>query len=522
LLAVLVLLIPCAVCSAAGTDTVDEAAAVIDGITAWNLKKSGQNDIQSWIDTALADNAGIISEWYVYSLYQSGIYDFSVYAAALDEYVASKKISAASSRQKYALVLTAVLPESDYIDTVTEESIGAQGIMSYVFGLHLLNNGRTSKSHTTESVVEKLLTLECEGGGWSLNGKSADVDVTAMTVQALAPYYGENAEVKRAVDDALGVLSELQLDSGGFIAYGKENSESAAQVIIALSSLGIDCIEDERFIKNGRNLFDVIAAYRLDDGSFGHDDNSASNETATVQVMCAMTAYLRMHEGRAPFYILDPPTPQKADTPSESSTVSVPETPRMKTSVGYKPIAAVVILAVGAVVCAVLFIVGKRSKKNFIVVILLTAAAVVFVLVTDFSTADSYYTTAEEKQNVIGSVSLSISCKEIADLSDAEHIPDDGVILEMTGFAIAEGDTVYDILVEAARGHGIQLENNGTRELAYISGIAYIYEFDFGDTSGWTYLVNGETPSVGCGEYRLSDGDVIEWVYTTTVGSKFR
>ncbi|MGM9626294.1 MAG: DUF4430 domain-containing protein [Eubacteriales bacterium] len=47
----------------------------------------------------------------------------------------------------------------------------------------------------------------------------------------------------------------------------------------------------------------------------------------------------------------------------------------------------------------------------------------------------------------------------------------------------------------------------------------YLYEFDFGDLSGWIYKVNGETPSVGCGDYVLSDGDEIAWLYTCDLGN---
>jgi hypothetical protein len=55
--------------------------------------------------------------------------------------------------------------------------------------------------------------------------------------------------------------------------------------------------------------------------------------------------------------------------------------------------------------------------------------------------------------------------------------------------------------------------------MVYISGISYIYEFDFGDLSGWTYTVNGQRSSVGAGEYKLSDGDAIVWEYTLTLGA---
>ena len=55
--------------------------------------------------------------------------------------------------------------------------------------------------------------------------------------------------------------------------------------------------------------------------------------------------------------------------------------------------------------------------------------------------------------------------------------------------------------------------------MAYVSGIGNLYEFDFGGLSGWVYSVNGRMPSVSCGEYVLSDGDKIEWMYTCDLGN---
>ena len=55
--------------------------------------------------------------------------------------------------------------------------------------------------------------------------------------------------------------------------------------------------------------------------------------------------------------------------------------------------------------------------------------------------------------------------------------------------------------------------------MRYIEGISYLYEYDCGDLSGWMYRVNGEIPSVGCGEYRLRDGDCVEWLYTCDLGN---
>ena len=52
----------------------------------------------------------------------------------------------------------------------------------------------------------------------------------------------------------------------------------------------------------------------------------------------------------------------------------------------------------------------------------------------------------------------------------------------------------------------------------YIEGIGNLYEFDCGALSGWMYRVNGTFPNYGCSSYILSDGDVVEWVYTCDLG----
>lgn len=53
---------------------------------------------------------------------------------------------------------------------------------------------------------------------------------------------------------------------------------------------------------------------------------------------------------------------------------------------------------------------------------------------------------------------------------------------------------------------------------AYIEGIANLYEFDCGSLSGWTYCVNGVFPNYGCSNFKLSDGDEIEFHYSCDLG----
>lgn len=584
--------------------TVGEVQSLIDGIVGYKLETSGANSVQEWIDNELTENAGISSEWYIIALSQSrSSYDFSSYEAALDSYLSRTNVASATSRQKYAIAFIAAGSSNAYISKTLDNSIGMQGIMSWIFGLHLLNNGYTCGSYTAEDIVNKLISMQLGDGGWAISGNVSDVDVTSMAVQALAPYYSEN---RAAVDSAVALLSQRQLEDGDYSSYGVPNPESTAQVITALSSLGIDCLSDTRFIKNGNSLLDGIEKYRIADGSFSHTMGGASNNMATVQVFYSLISYTRQQNGWGSLYIFDNRNPARisvstnapdiqapvqsnqqntpaltqpkspdADTVTTAGTAAVSsteaqtstalsissetdskssdtekmafsgsksesgetsvETSATKTikpsensdgdgksssSGGYKVWVSLIIAAAGGLTCMVLLIIGKRHSKNFIAVIIAAGVGVGFVCLTDFQSAEDYYNSESiVKENAIGTVTMTIRCDTITEKSDAEYVPEDGCILDVTEFSIEQGDTVFDVLTEAAQTYGIQMEYNGSTELAYVSGINYLYEFDFGDLSGWVYHVNGVAPSIGCGEYVLNDGDVVEWHYTCDLGN---
>ncbi len=541
-------------------NTVVEAQSLIDGILAYQ-GISGSDKVQSWIDGYLTQSAGTSAEWYIIALSQYQKYDLSSYRSALLSYLKSNTVHSASSRLKYALCLAASGSDDVYISTALEDSVGEQGLMSWIFGLHILNNGYSGGKYTAEQVKAKLLDLRTSDGGWTVMGQYGDVDATAMAIQALAPFYSSDSDIRSAIDCALSLLSERQLDDGDFASYGSANPESTAQVVIALSSLGIDAANDERFIKNGNTLFDGIAKYRLPDGSFCHNVGGNSDGTATVQVLCAAVSYLRMTSGKPSLYMLDsmsfngtdidtsfgsestPETEPSFDlntdtsSPSDTEKDPLPETDTSSpsqgsesaptttdsdnSSGGYKPLACLIIVCIGGAVCVLLFALKKRNIKNFIAVLIVVSVSLLIVCSTEIRSADEYYNgDSVSKENTTGTVTLTIRCDTVA--GRADHIPDDGIILDITEFDIADGDTVYTVLTEAARTYKIQLENDGDATYVYISGIAYIYETEYGDLSGWMYYVNGECPSVGAGQYILKDGDKIEWLYTCALGEDLK
>lgn len=151
---------------------------------------------------------------------------------------------------------------------------------------------------TREGLVAEILSYQCSDGGWALMGDESDVDMTAMALTSLAPYQ-EETDVSTAVDAALTYLSDAQQADGGFMSWGTANSESCAQVIVALTALGIDPTVDSRFVKNGTSPLDGLCAFACEGGGFRHsDEQMESDGMATEQGFYALVAYDRFRQGQ--------------------------------------------------------------------------------------------------------------------------------------------------------------------------------------------------------------------------------
>ena len=311
----------------AGARGSDTAGQLLGGIAVYK-----QNGITSpeWINGALADSAGVSGEWYIMSLSQSGSYDFSKYQKALLSYLKINKVSSATSREKFALALICTGSNDSYITEALENSAGKQGLMSLIFGLHIVNNGYTSGSITADKLIGDILALQKSDGGFAIIGNYGDPDCTAMTLAALAPYYKSDSKVKTACDSALGFLSKAQQDSGAYKSFGYENCESTAQVLLALSSLGIDPCADSRFIKNGKTLIDAMGGFALSSGGFEHIKGEGVNESATVQAFYCLTAYERFVKGKGAFFVFDnrvaPQSGKQPDKPKDTTTTTTKHT----------------------------------------------------------------------------------------------------------------------------------------------------------------------------------------------------
>lgn len=219
----------------------------------------------------------------------------------------------ATENARIILALTAIgkdvtnVDGHDLLAGLNEMSyLSKQGINGAIFTLIALDSHSYTPAGdvTRDKLVQAILDAQISSdGGWSLDGKNADVDMTAMAIQALAAYYKSNSSAKKAVDKGLSWLSSVQQNDGGFTSWGAANSESCAQVIVALTALGIDPTKDSRFIKNGVSVLDALCSFAVNGGGFKHlATETSANGMATEQGFYALVAYYRLLNGQTSLY----------------------------------------------------------------------------------------------------------------------------------------------------------------------------------------------------------------------------
>ncbi|MFR8333042.1 MAG: prenyltransferase/squalene oxidase repeat-containing protein [Oscillospiraceae bacterium] len=192
---------------------------------------------------------------------------------------------------------------------------------------------------TRQKLIEAILDGRLADGGWSISGRVSDADMTGMAIQALAPYYKTQKEVQAAEDQALQLLSKLQEPDGGFYTLDTNgspyaNSESCAQVVVALTALGLDPHTDSRFIKQGHSVLDALCSYVVAGGGFCHLTGGQRNGMATEQGYYALTAYFRLKDGKTGLYDMSDVTIQKGnqEDPTKPTDPAKPTDPSKPTT----------------------------------------------------------------------------------------------------------------------------------------------------------------------------------------------
>lgn len=339
-LAIMLLFTFCFTSVSAAVYNADEIISIIEGVIA--KKKTtlyGSGDISLFGDEFYKSAGNPASDWYAFSTGRLGTEDnYPEYLAFLKNYVEQRYdenggLDARKATEWHRIALAVLALGSDptmFGKTKDEKNINliadgvynrpegsplsAQGSNAYIWALITLDSNRYKAPEGTRNrLINEILRYRLDDGGFSLDGKNSDTDVTAMALQALAPYVNseEPYEVNdktlkmfEIVDKALDFLSKTQNVNGSFSSWGVENSESTAQVITALCVIGIDPINDERFVKNGYNLLDALLEYRMDDGGFAHllKPGEKTDGIAGEQALYSLVAMYRYYGGFRSLY----------------------------------------------------------------------------------------------------------------------------------------------------------------------------------------------------------------------------
>ena len=199
----------------------------------------------------------------------------------------------------------------DIISPLAEfDNVIRQGINGAAYALIAINSGGYNEIKpkndyegrvaNAKNYKEVLVSSALKNGGWSIFGNKADVDMTAIAIQALSPYYNSDSSAKEAIKKGLRVLSEKQKNSGGFESMGNENCESSAQVLVALTSVGVN-IEDKRFVKKNKTVLDGLMSY-YKDGGFAHVKGNLANQMSTDQAFYALVSYSNLQAKEDPLF----------------------------------------------------------------------------------------------------------------------------------------------------------------------------------------------------------------------------
>lgn len=446
--------------------------------------------------------------------------------------------------------------------------VSEQGNNGTAFALIALDSGNYYDNATGTTArnawINSLLDAQISDGSWGIDADfpGSNVDMTAMVVQALAPYCSTKATVKAAVDKAVEWLSVEYQKTGD---YG--SSESAAQVIVALSALGIDARTKADFQYKGISVLSNFLSY-ADPNSKGflHDKqpNSTVNQMASEQAAYTLVAYDRYVNGSKRLYDMSDVT--KRENADAQAVID------MINQIGYVDESSYNAIAEARNAYNKLSAADKDKVKNYDT---LTAAETSYKAILKQKRTEQYnllkthydellndktkkYGTAAKKklasilQQAQTDMNAAESCERVTaiyekaitdldavkpgdievtfrligaleatqdvDLTTDSYLPEYVTWVPTTTYSLQENATVYDLFTEAMSDAGLRYigaESNYVSTIyapSCLGGYA-LSEFTNGKKSGWMYTVNGKHPNQGLKNWTLNDGDVVIWHY---------
>jgi len=436
---------------------------------------------------------GYGNEWAILALARSGYLDTEYYDGYYSRVLAAiasrgvkldANMSTDNSRLILALTALGIDASSaggkDLVAPLLSDKgwVTGQGINGAIYALLAIDSAPYGAD---DSVKQALVDYILDGqisGGWGMAG-SATVDMTAMALQALAPYSSQPA-VKAAVEDALDWLDTKTIS----------DAENNAQVIVALSALGLDA---EDYVNALLTYYDVVS------GGFKH--SPSVNLMATEQAAYALVAYSRFLNEQNTLYdmsdatklVSDDVTPTKVDKSALIAKIAEAEdyTQSSYTTASWSVLSAALTNARTV-----------RDDEN---------ASQGEVDATTIRLTSAINTLTRAGSGVTASyVRISVTNPN----ARGSQIK---VYFTNTQFEMNNNETAYTLLLRT--GLDIRTSTQSQYVGVYVASINGFGEFSDGPTSGWRFRVTrgGTTvfPNVSASLYFLQDGDIVEWMYNT-------
>lgn len=291
-------------------DESDYAFEYAEKIISYEKNLYGISDDSSLLSQEFSSHAGQSpADWFVIGCSRLGLnedydnYYFFLKNNITQRYKQKEKLDANKATEWHRVILSTVSCGKDPTDVdginliadgIYDREKIEQGLNGYEWALIALDSCNWKTPDNAElnrdKLISEILSYQLNDGSFSLTGNNGEggIDITAMALQALAPYINDhNTKIRSACENALDYLSDKQLSDGD---YG--NCESTAQVLTAICSLGINYNSDKRFIKN-KNIYNALIDYQNQDGGFSHIKGEASSELPSAQALVAIASAVR-------------------------------------------------------------------------------------------------------------------------------------------------------------------------------------------------------------------------------------
>lgn len=329
-----------------------------------------------------------------------------------------------------------------------------------------------------EQFVNAILGVQYINGGWGLVSNMPSVEITAMAMQALAPYYDNNAAVKSAVDSGFAWLDIQDI----------ADVEGNAQVIVALTALGIDPVE---YVDALLEFYDPVTG--------GFRRTGMVNTIATEQAAYALVAYWRfVNDMNSLYNMSDAGDRQAVDIPVNKDEL-IREIERAEGLIRSEYTSSTWATMEIALIAA-----REIRDNQYAVQVQVNEARNSLVAAIN---ALVRIGTGGQPQQARASISVT---------DPGARAGQTNVFFTRQDFDLRPGETAYSLL----RRTGLNVRSRGHMEFGgmYVVSINGWGEFSDGPHSGWVHSVNNRFPNYSSSLRVLQDGDEVEWVFTRNLG----